>query len=517
MVSFVAHESPPTLHNPNVSLNPTFIGQLGYLSISLISGIFLPVLIHLEVSSQIIQRIWNSQQLDIVSTQIEIEKQKLRIAVGEELGEEYLNKFDQLTFDEINQELLKKEYSQDAMQELLSNLARLREKEINLNVVIQENKNRFIAATLAMIPILGVLGAGAYIKTVSPDIQDRGLHGYAEALAKLFVKGFETWIHFMIYPLRDANSLMQIEFKKKESLVFGQTRFNDLQAKEIDVPVNRGHCKGKISAYLVPNPITHSFDSDRPVMVLFHGNNQTKEGLFNQTEFYIENGFNVMAVTMGGYPYSDDSILTTEISTYQDANAVILYLKEQGFKNIGIYGLSIGGTLAFAAAELHPDVIKLVVADQTLGRVKDVSANFMRNISKGLLPEAFIRGGVGGAFPTGQAVPGVLDSNGNPYTTDGLDNIRKAHVLRERAEQGLGECHVFAIKTAEDILMGRIENNDKFEENFADDIIMARYGNLNSHITELPGRHCSWFNDSSQSDDLVNELETIFFLKDEVC
>lgn len=90
--------------------------------------------------------------------------------------------------------------------------------------------------------------------------------------------------------------------------------------------------------------------------------------------------------------------------------------------------------------------------------------------------------------------------------TDGLDNVRKANVLRERAENDGENCQVFAVAAQQDLIMGRIRDPEtaKFRENSAEDLARARYGTLEHHTTYLSEGHCSWFEGELNADIYVN-------------
>lgn len=508
MSPFFPLQSPlqPILHNSSQTLNPSFQGYLGYLSFCLISGVVYPRIAPLVVFVQVVKSIWYLKHLEIVKTQVKIEKQQMDALQSE--TENYLSKIELSTFDEEIEELSKKmELSHASKEKLQKKLIWLNEKKRNWEIASQESHHKCIASAIALIPFVGILAAGLYLKATLPDIQESGLRGCVEAIFSSVAEGSGSLIQTLIYPFRNP------EFSKNYRVTakWYYDKFIDSGASEVQIPVKRGDYQSTISAFAVPHIETGTFDAEKPVMVLFHGNGQSKETMNDRAAFYKARKFNVLAVTMGGYPWSDEGINTSEKTTYQDADAAINYLKDLGFKNIGIHGLSIGGTLAFAAAQLHPDVVKFVIAEQTLGKAKDVAVNVIRNQISTLIPEAVIRGVVGNAFPVGRLVPGVTDFEGKPYLTDGLNNVRKSHILRQQSEKGVGNCWVYAIRAKRDEMMGRIRDKSGFKENYSDDIIMARYATLEGHVAEVPGGHCSWFSKEDQSKELSEQLETVFF------
>lgn len=507
-LSAIPSDLNPILHNPSQTLHPTVQGYLGYLSVFVISGCIYPLVGPLVILVQSIKMVWHFKQLEIVKTQLKIENQKMGILQAE--VDAYLSKIELSTSDEETEDLSKKMTSVNTEKgKLKAKLTWLDADKHNKIMAYRESKQKFIASMIALIPFFGVFTAGYYLKESLLDIQEDGVRGCVEAISYASVEGSEGLIQTCVYPLRNAS--FREEYQSNWAAIYFRNQFINLGALEVKIPVKRGDHQNSISAFTLPNSETEIFDSDKPVMVLFHGNGQSKETMNERAEFYRGKKFNVLVVTMGGYPWSDEGVKTSEMTTYQDAHAVINYLKDKGFKNIGIHGLSIGGTLAFAAAELHPDVVKFVVAEQTLGKAKDVAVNILRNQSD-LIPDAVIRGVVGSAFPVDRLVSGVTDLEGKPYLTDGLNNVRKANHLREQAENGVGNCQVYGIRAKKDLVMGRIRDaNGGFKENCVDDILMARYSTLEGHVRELAGGHCAWFSHPSQSEELSEQLATVFF------
>lgn len=388
----------------------------------------------------------------------------------------------------------------------------------------KQTKRAFISA-LPLIPFVGVAAAAAYLKATTPDIKDTGVHGAIEALTQELFKGRQKLIQGTLYylsgktlaqwdqvyaknALASRNELPADDPDKDEPIEAHyysvyvpnllQQKFN---AKETPIPVERGDGRQHVlQAYTYPanrqnlEDSSHHLDLTKPTVVVFHANAQLAVDSYQQAKTYVDAGFNVVAATMGGYPGSDESIQTSEATTYQDAHAIMNYLKSQGVTDVVVHGTSIGGSLAFAAAELHPDIVKVVVADQTFNRAKDVAANLIRNtIDHGfVIPSSLVRGAVGAGFPIGEVVPSVTTLEGKPYLTDGLDNARKAASI---------QAEVIGIKASQDAFMGRVGDPENgYQENFADDLIRARYPKDTSgdHSIGFRGGHCDWLDKKNQ-------------------
>ncbi len=214
-------------------------------------------------------------------------------------------------------------------------------------------------------------------------------------------------------------------------------------------------------------------DPNKPTMVVFHGNMGTGDDMIDTALFYKNQGWNVVSVTIGGYPGSDQGIATTEATTIQDAHAVLRDLESKGVKTIGIHGHSIGGTVAMHASQLSNSV-KIVIADKTLNSGKSVAANFTGNMARKILqtralhPAWAVRGFIKKALNIGEEVKGITDENGNPisYKTDGLDNKKKA---------GLFGGIFVAIGGNQDELMAKeySRKSKKFTDNLGVDLVLA--------------------------------------------
>lgn len=373
---------------------------------------------------------------------------------------------------------------------------------------LYRHAHQLVASVLALVPVLGVFCAGMYLLAITPDIRDKSLYGAVEAIIQNLMDGWQEGIQGLLYVMR-GQTLEQFyqDAEYAERLKMGLA--NNYNAKEVEIPVKRGDgIPHYLNIHVMPvtggqmDPNAH-LDLSKPTVVMFHGNAMTGLDFDEMIDTY-QDEYNVVTVTMGGYPGSDEGVLTSEISTYQDAHAVMNYLKSLGVTDVIAHGTSIGGTLAFAAADLHPDLVKVVVAHQTFNRAKDVAANTLNHMvgkKQGLLPAPLIRGAIGAAFPQGLIVPGVFRADGTPYMTDGLDNVKKASQAHFKAE-------VIAIKGCKDFMMGRNKQGEIFQEDFAEDILRARYEAEEEEPIALNGGHIDWLRTYRDIDSFRNQINT---------
>lgn len=215
--------------------------------------------------------------------------------------------------------------------------------------------------------------------------------------------------------------------------------------KKVDLTVDRGDGKDHKIACRYYESDTAKVHDNKPTMVLFHGNACTADDMNETANFYKEQGWNVLAVTMGGYPGSDEKVETDEKTAIQDVARVLEYLEQQGVETIGVHGHSLGGSLAMHATQLS-DKVAIVVADKTFDSGRSVAPNLTRNKASKipglqlLHPAWAIRQLTKRVLPAGQEVPGVyikgpdgkpvIGEDGKPlkYRTNGLDskeNVKK--------------------------------------------------------------------------------------------
>lgn len=265
---------------------------------------------------------------------------------------------------------------------------------------------------------------------------------------------------------KDPNLLTPELCKKIYEISVQDESFNYIQPVEVQIDVDRGdrkqhqitchYCKGDV------NP------DNAKTMILFHGSGMVGPQMSEQAEKYMENGWNVLMVTMGGYPGSDEGVSTNETTSIQDVNAVIRYVESKGVETIGVYGFSLGASLAMNATQLS-DKVKVAILDKPFDNGANVAANVVRNntASESLLPSAMIRGVMSVAFPTNRKVPGVPGA-----VTDGCNNVKKARafkgkliVMGGKYDDCMGEG-----KTVK----GTVDKKNEYSENCSERIMTDR-------------------------------------------
>lgn len=302
----------------------------------------------------------------------------------------------------------------------------------NLLAELKENGHCIISSALCMIPYVGVFGAGLYSSYMaSKSLQSTTFSARcAEALTQHTLAPF-----LEMFPLIGSVAQKSLYFLTGQKSTAETSRIHKLKAEmlgavPLTIPVERGDgVAHTISCYHIVQP---KEVLDPPTIVIFHGNGVTGIDMEDTAKLYKERGCNVVLVTLGGYPTSDEGLQTTEATTIQDVHAVLRYLEGLGVENIGVHGLSLGASLAMHATQLS-DKVKIAILDKPFDNVRNVAANVANNslhkFIRLLLPPAIVKGIFGRAFPVGRMVPGVNKPDGSDYFTDGLDNRRKAKLF----------------------------------------------------------------------------------------
>lgn len=80
-------------------------------------------------------------------------------------------------------------------------------------------------------------------------------------------------------------------------------------------------------------------------------------------DFYLNRGCSILLFNYSGFGRSQGN--PTPAALAADGSAVIAFLQRRGYQQIGLHGRSIGGIAACSLAKLHPDAVKILIADRT--------------------------------------------------------------------------------------------------------------------------------------------------------
>lgn len=239
-----------------------------------------------------------------------------------------------------------------------------------------------------------------------------------------------------------------------------------------------------------------------PTMILFHGNAMVSRDLEEWAEWFQAQDYNVLAVTMRGYPGSEGSSRLIRIASALDIEAVVRYAREElniPHHNLALYGYSLGGTYAtYAARHFHLPAI----LQNTLTTTGDVIENKARmsipNWAKNAIARSHLERG-----KKMYSLPrlGLFSDEHTNVPLNSMDNLKN---LAETKSE------VMIIYAENDVLMGGKKRAKK--------LYQARYGrqdkiDRNLFVKISHGNHKSIFLHDAQARDAVQKFLWQVFAK----
>ncbi len=112
----------------------------------------------------------------------------------------------------------------------------------------------------------------------------------------------------------------------------------------------------KISGWLFKN------ESDCAV-ILVHGIRANKSIMNSLARFYFDKGFTVLSIDLRNHGESEKNTTTLGYKERFDVEAAAEFLKNRGYKNIIVHGISMGAVASILARIENPDLIDVVIAD----------------------------------------------------------------------------------------------------------------------------------------------------------
>lgn len=353
-----------------------------------------------------------------------------------------------------------------------------KDKVIKYDNKLKHDKNYAKTFGLSMVPVVGIYLASKY--------SGYGGELVAQKIGK--VKPIPKIVRSVAYLLSRTSVEM---WEARTGRSFKETRsltLEKLEGEQTQLLTKDGRI---LDAVWVP-----SADYNAPTVIIFHGNDMILDDMLPTAEFFKKTGVNVLLMTMGGYPNSSDTIRTSELRTYHDAQAAVDYTLNrtgQPINRVLAYGYSIGGSLAFQAGVANPGLH--VISAQTFTDIKSVAGNVLPKRG----PDVLIRGVFSSGFSPGR-------SDGT-YVKDGLNNYSKAKRL---------EGSYFAIQSSQDKKM-RSHDGHNLTEDLVEAYLKARGHEqlAKSDISlEFPGEHGACFvNDEGAREKVMEHLRNIGFIR----
>ncbi len=98
-------------------------------------------------------------------------------------------------------------------------------------------------------------------------------------------------------------------------------------------------------------------------VILVHGIRANKSIMNNLARFYFDKGFAVLSIDLRNHGESEKTTTTLGYKERFDVEAAAEFLKNKGYKNIIVHGISMGAVASILARIENPDLINVVIAD----------------------------------------------------------------------------------------------------------------------------------------------------------
>jgi fermentation-respiration switch protein FrsA (DUF1100 family) len=128
----------------------------------------------------------------------------------------------------------------------------------------------------------------------------------------------------------------------------------------------------------------------RTTLMVVHGYKDSRETVLGIAGVLHRNGFSVLAVSLRAHDVNDGEQISFGLHEMADLDAWRLYLRARPDvdpERIGLFGLSLGGTIGLGYAAQHTD-IRAVIAESAFSSVADTAATSIRHFT-GLPPFPF--------------------------------------------------------------------------------------------------------------------------------
>lgn len=126
-----------------------------------------------------------------------------------------------------------------------------------------------------------------------------------------------------------------------------------------------------LAAWFVPSQAP-----SKAAIILLHGYPADKGDIL-PSRIFLQKHFNLLFLDFRYFGESEGSFSTIGNTEVHDVNAAVIYLKNKGYKEIGVWGFSLGGAVALMAAAKNPN-IKAVVAEASFATLNKLSTSYYR-------------------------------------------------------------------------------------------------------------------------------------------
>ena len=127
-----------------------------------------------------------------------------------------------------------------------------------------------------------------------------------------------------------------------------------------------------------------------PTVIVVHGYRDSRGSLVGVADVLHRHGYQVMVASLRAHDINDGEMISFGLYEMNDLEAWRVYVRGRADVNpelLGLFGVSMGGTIGIGYAAQHPD-IKVLIADSAFSSVEDTAATSIRFFT-GLPPFPF--------------------------------------------------------------------------------------------------------------------------------
>ena len=173
--------------------------------------------------------------------------------------------------------------------------------------------------------------------------------------------------HFK-YPPAPAYSSQNI-FNKTWKLFVGPTFYRDT----IELPPSFPYqtITLKTSDHISIDAWYSAVDSAKACVILVHGYSLNKSFMNNEAAMFRQWGYSVLLLDLRGHGKSGGSATTFGFKETDDLQKSFQFVKQQGYSNIIVYGMSLGAVVAMKATAENKINPSAIIADMPFGRLRN--------------------------------------------------------------------------------------------------------------------------------------------------
>lgn len=127
-----------------------------------------------------------------------------------------------------------------------------------------------------------------------------------------------------------------------------------------------------------------------PTVMIVHGYKDSRGSVLGVAEMLHRRGYQVLVASLRGHDVNDGELISFGLHETKDLEAWRVYFRQRpdvGLRRLGLFGVSMGGTIGIGFAATHPD-IDVLIADSAFSSVADTAATSIRFFT-GLPPFPF--------------------------------------------------------------------------------------------------------------------------------